>query len=62
MMLVFYYHWVKIRGEIPQPFILGTPKPPSLVVQVTLSAKPVIRGGPIIRKYRLTTDGLYEAD
>jgi hypothetical protein len=29
-----------------------------LVIQVTLSAKPEIRGGAVVRKYSLTTEGL----
>jgi hypothetical protein len=61
MNFVFYYMEGKARREIPQVYTIGTPEPPSLIVEVTLSARPELRGGAVVRKYSLTTDGLSEA-
>jgi hypothetical protein len=61
MNFVFYYMEGKARREIPRVYTIGTPEPPSLVVEVTLSAKPELCGGAVVRRYCLTTEGMSEA-
>jgi hypothetical protein len=46
-------------GNSPTVYLRDT-SPSTLIVQLTLSAKPEIRGGPVIRKYSLTPEGLSE--
>jgi hypothetical protein len=60
MNFVFYHVEGKARREISQPFTVGTPYPPSLVIQITLGSNPQIRGGPVTRSYSLTPEGLFE--